>query len=299
MSVGDFPPRGRVKARLRILRTIRAFEGEACLPGDRYSLGIEMLPTRRRTSDALLAAARARLRSREPGHVRRPPAVASSQPRADLGYGDPRGRLRSRLKRVGDVTVASVMIVCLAPLFLTIAIAIRLDSPGPVLFRQRRIGRNGREFTMLKFRSMSADATPEAHRRYITALANGSLPSSAAGGGLRKLTQDGRVTRVGAILRKTSLDECPQLFNVLAGRMSIVGPRPALAYELDFYRAEHFKRFAVRPGLTGLWQVCGRNRLDFYEMLDLDLEYVYRHGFLSDVWLILRTPWAMVRANTA
>ena len=229
----------------------------------------------------------------------RPPLVLSSRPRADASYSDPRGRLRSRLKRVGDVAVALAMIVCLAPLFLAIAIAIRLDSPGPVLFRQRRIGRHGREFTMLKFRSMSADATPEAHRRYITALANGCPPGGAVGGGLRKLTQDGRVTRVGAILRKASLDEVPQLLNVLAGQMSIVGPRPALPYELDFYRPEHFERFAVRPGLTGLWQVCGRNRLDFYEMLDLDIEYVHRHGFLSDIWLILRTPWAVVRANTA
>jgi len=207
--------------------------------------------------------------------------------------------MRAFVKRCSDIVVALVMLACLAPVFLLVAIAIRVDSPGPVLFRQRRVGRHGREFTMLKFRSMSADATPDAHRTYIHALANGAPPLAAGSGGLLKLTRDGRITRVGAILRKTSLDECPQLLNVLAGTMSIVGPRPALAYELELYRPEHFARFAVRPGITGLWQVCGRNRLDFYEMLDLDVEYARRYGFARDAGLILRTPWAVVRADTA
>lgn len=208
------------------------------------------------------------------------------------------GRARlPALKRATDVLLAIVMLVCLAPLCALVALAIRLDSQGPILFRQRRVGRGGQDFTMLKFRSMLADASAAAHHRYITELASGVVDASREE--LRKLTEDPRVTRVGAIIRKTSLDELPQLFNVLAGQMSIVGPRPAVAYELELYRAEHFERFDVRPGITGLWQVSGRNRLGFHEMLDLDLEYVRRQGLARDLWLILRTPLAVLRADTA
>jgi len=205
--------------------------------------------------------------------------------------------LQDRLKRATDLLLSVVLLVCLAPLFALAAVAIRLDSPGPVFFRQPRIGRDGREFTMLKFRSMALDATPDAHRDYINSLANATGDHSP--GGLRKLTADRRVTRVGAILRKTSIDEAPQLINVLAGRMSIVGPRPALAYELEFYRPEHAERFRVRPGMTGLWQVSGRSQLGWSEMLELDIEYVRRQSFAYDMWLLLRTPWAVLSAHTA
>jgi lipopolysaccharide/colanic/teichoic acid biosynthesis glycosyltransferase len=201
------------------------------------------------------------------------------------------------LKCATDVVLAAVMLVCLAPLSILVALAIRLDSPGPVLFRQRRVGRGGQEFTMLKFRSMSADATPEAHHRYVTQLATAA--TGTAHGDLCKLTEDPRVTRVGAIIRKASIDEWPQLLNVLAAQMSIVGPRPAVKYELELYRREHFERFKVRPGITGLWQVSGRNQLGFNEMLDLDVEYVGRQGFAYDVWLMMRTPLAVLRAHTA
>ncbi len=183
------------------------------------------------------------------------------------------------------------------PLLAIVAIAVRLDSPGPVLFRQRRIGRGGRDFTMLKFRSMSAGASHDAHWLFISELA--LRPAGSADGSLLKLTQDLRVTRVGAIIRKLSIDELPQLLNVLVGDMSIVGPRPAVAYELDLYRAEHFERFAVRPGLTGLWQVSGRNRLGLYDMLDLDVDYVRDRRRGRDLRIILRTPLAVLRANTA
>jgi lipopolysaccharide/colanic/teichoic acid biosynthesis glycosyltransferase len=242
---------------------------------------------------------RARPRSRAAKATGRLALESSPSERVAVLDSDRPDRLRAIVKRGSDIVVAVVMLTCLAPVFLLVAIAIRLDSRGPVLFRQRRVGRDGREFTMLKFRSMSADATPDAHRSYINALAKGAPPAAGAARGLLKLTRDGRITRVGAVLRKTSLDECPQLFNVLAGTMSIVGPRPALAYELELYRPEHFARFSVRPGITGLWQVCGRNRLDFYEMLDLDVEYAGRYGFARDAGLILRTPWAVVRAHTA
>jgi lipopolysaccharide/colanic/teichoic acid biosynthesis glycosyltransferase len=148
---------------------------------------------------------------------------------------------------------------------------------------------------MLKFRSMGAGAQQDLHRRYIGELAHAPVNGS----GLHKLTRDPRVTRVGAILRKTSIDELPQLLNVLVGQMSLVGPRPAVAYELRHYRPEHHERFAVRPGLTGLWQVSGRARLGLYAMLDLDVEYVRRRSVWLDLRVLLRTPRAVLQGHTA
>lgn len=201
-----------------------------------------------------------------------------------------------RAKRVLDVALALLMLVAVAPLFVLVAIAVRLDSPGPIFFRQRRIGRCGHAFTILKFRSMKAGADPLPHRLYIAELAASGSPRE---GRLRKLSDDPRVTRVGAFIRRTSIDELPQLLNVLGGQMSIVGPRPAVAYELEHYAPAHFARFQVRPGITGLWQVSGRNRLDFNEMLDLDVEYVRRRSFLYDLLLLARTPVAVLRADAA
>lgn len=235
-----------------------------------------------------------------------PPATSSADAQNRLrlllpaasGAVHARGPLRhASLKRASDLLLATFLLVCLAPLLALVAVAIRLDSRGPVLFRQRRIGRGGREFTVLKFRSMEAGSNPDAHRRYIVALS--SEATGEQRGRLYKLTDDPRVTRVGAIIRKTSVDELPQLFNVVAGQMSIVGPRPAVAYELHLYRAEHFERFLVPPGITGLWQVSGRNRLGFNEMLDLDVEYVRGRGLRYDLRLILRTPAAVIKADTA
>ena len=200
------------------------------------------------------------------------------------------------LMRATDIVIAIVMLVCAAPVLLGVAIAIRLESPGPSLFRQRRIGRGGVMFTVFKFRSMSVEADPEVHRAYVARLAAEGGPDN---GTMRKLTGDRRVTRVGAIIRKTSLDEWPQLFNVLAGTMSIVGPRPAVEYELDLYSPVHFDRFRVRPGLTGLWQVSGRSRLGFVEMLDLDVEYVRSRNLASNLRIMARTPRALLEAQTA
>ena len=205
--------------------------------------------------------------------------------------------LDSALKRAIDILLALGLLILLAPLCAVVAVAIRLDSPGPAIFRQRRVGRNGEAFTMLKFRSMLAGATDESHRGFIAALAAGEL--DAAGGDLWKLTGDRRVTRVGGLIRKASIDEVPQLLNVLAGQMSFVGPRPALEYELDHYSPEDFDRFTVRPGITGLWQVSGRNRLGFKEMLELDLEYVARRSLAYDLALMARTPLAVLRADAA
>jgi lipopolysaccharide/colanic/teichoic acid biosynthesis glycosyltransferase len=188
--------------------------------------------------------------------------------------------------------MAGALLVAALPLLVTIAVAIKLDSAGPVIFRQRRLGRYRVPFNVLKFRTMTAGAPSEPHRRYIAQLASDG--SGAPVGGLKKLTPDPRVTRVGAVLRKLSLDELPQLVNVLRGEMSLVGPRPALEYELEHYRPEHYERFAVRPGLTGLWQVSGRSRLGFQEMLDLDVQYVRQRSARLDAWILCRTPRALL-----
>jgi lipopolysaccharide/colanic/teichoic acid biosynthesis glycosyltransferase len=189
-----------------------------------------------------------------------------------------------------------VLLLLAAPVLLAVALAIRLDSPGPVLFRQARIGRGGRLFTVLKFRTMRHGAPTEAHQRYIAQLA--TTPQSA-GGGLQKLTNDPRVTRVGSFLRRTSLDELPQLVNVVLGQMSVVGPRPALAYELEHYEPEHFERFSVRPGLTGLWQVSGRSAIGFVGMLELDAQYARTSTLWLDLKILARTPIALLRGHAA
>ena len=199
-------------------------------------------------------------------------------------------------KSVCDRLASIVLLVAIAPILLFIAVLIKLDSPGPVLFRQVRVGRHGELFTVLKLRTMQDKASSELHRRYIASLATGA---SGTGTVLKKLVDDPRVTRVGAFLRRSSLDELPQLFNVLRGEMSIVGPRPALAYELDFYEPQHFQRFDVRPGLTGLWQVSGRSQLGFLSMLSLDSEYARTTSPRVDAMILLRTPLTLLRKHAA
>ncbi|HEV2061037.1 MAG TPA: sugar transferase [Solirubrobacteraceae bacterium] len=201
-----------------------------------------------------------------------------------------------RAKRTIDIAIALVVLVLLAPLLVLAAIAIRLETPGPLLFRQERYGRGRRPFLVYKFRSMYQGVSPEAHRQYIARLA---IDEAGAGPGLKKLTRDPRVTRVGSFLRRTSIDELPQLINVLRGEMSIVGPRPALAYELEFYEPEHYVRFSVRPGLTGLWQVSGRNEIGFIGMLDLDVQYARSTCPELDAKILLRTPGALMRGRAA
>lgn len=199
------------------------------------------------------------------------------------------------VKRCFDIGLAVILLTLLAPVLLVIALILKRDSPGPAIFRQERCGRGGQRFTVLKFRTMSTDVSAEPHRRYIAALAAGECP----GNGLKKLTGDPRVTRAGAFLRRTSLDELPQLVNVVRGQMSIIGPRPALDYELQFYEEEHFERFSVRPGLTGLWQVEGRSELGFREMLDLDVQYARAACARLDAEILWRTPFALARRRAA
>jgi lipopolysaccharide/colanic/teichoic acid biosynthesis glycosyltransferase len=193
-------------------------------------------------------------------------------------------------KRAMDLVGSIVLLVLLSPVLLLLAVAVVLDTGRPVLFRQTRLERGLREFRVLKFRTMKLGATPDMHQDYIKKLATGQADEDA----LKKLTGDPRVTRAGHFLRRTSLDELPQLVNVFLGKMSLVGPRPALEYELQYYREEHFERFAVKPGMTGLWQVSGRNELGFAEMLDLDADYARSSNLLTDVKILLKTPMAAI-----
>lgn len=187
---------------------------------------------------------------------------------------------RLAFKRTVDLVVSAVALVLLLPLFAVLAVLIRLDSPGPVFFVQKRIGKNGVPFNTYKFRSMVVEA--EALRAQLAAL-------NEADGPLFKIRNDPRTTRVGRYLRRFSLDELPQLFNVLRGEMSLVGPRPALPEEVEAYEPWHRKRLEVTPGITGLWQVSGRSDLSFEEMVLLDIYYVENWSPLLDLSILLRT----------
>jgi lipopolysaccharide/colanic/teichoic acid biosynthesis glycosyltransferase len=201
-------------------------------------------------------------------------------------------------RRLLDLAVAGTMIVLFSPLLIILTIAIRLDSRGPALFRQRRVGYGEREFTIFKFRSMRTDADPGGHRDYVTALIKGK---QANGGrkNLYKLAVDDRITPVGRWIRRWSLDELPQLFNVLSGDMSLVGPRPAIPYEVAEYPGWYLDRFAVKPGLTGLWQVSGRNERTYEEMVRLDIEYAERRSLFLDLSILARTPFTVLARRGA
>ncbi len=191
--------------------------------------------------------------------------------------------------RALDFVVALILLVALFPLMLVIAAAIRIESPGPSLFRQRRIGRSLAPFTLNKFRTMRQGVGHEVHREFVLSLIAGQEPPAAEGKPRFKLASDDRVTRVGRVLRQTSLDELPQLWNVVRGEMSLVGPRPPIPYEVEHYPPHWFKRFAVKPGVTGLWQVSGRSELTLEEMIALDVEYVRRRSPWLNIWILLRT----------
>ena len=201
--------------------------------------------------------------------------------------------------RALDVVLASVLVLALLPLMLLIAAAIRLDSRGPVFYRQRRLGRRLAPFTVNKFRTMRDGVGHDIHQAFVLALIAGEQPEQPAGGPRFKLTGDRRVTRVGRLLRRTSIDELPQLWNVLRGDMSLVGPRPPIPYEVDHYPAHWFGRFAVKPGVTGLWQVSGRCELTLEEMITLDLEYVQRRSFWLNLLILARTLPAVLTTRGA
>jgi exopolysaccharide biosynthesis polyprenyl glycosylphosphotransferase len=212
----------------------------------------------------------------------------------------PPARLRrsSRItKRVFDVVGATVLLVLTAPVFVIAAIRISRESPGPVFFRQTRLGMNRRRFTALKFRSMRVDTDDAEHREYIQRTMKAEAPMNA--NGTYKLSRESAVTPFGRFLRKTSLDELPQLINVLRGEMSLVGPRPCIPYETEFFQPHHFDRFLVPQGITGLWQVTARANSTFGEALEMDVAYVRGWSIGLDLRLLLRTPFALLRQRNS
>jgi lipopolysaccharide/colanic/teichoic acid biosynthesis glycosyltransferase len=218
-------------------------------------------------------------------------------------------------KRVMDVSLVVLSLFFIAPLILVVAAAIKMDSRGPIIYRQTRVGarrvRNGNRvewqivpFTFYKFRSMSADADSKLHKAYVQAYMAGDTAKMRRirGDGDKntyKMIRDPRVTRVGRFLRKSSLDELPQLLNVLRGDMSLVGPRPPLEYEIEKYRSHQLGRLAAPGGITGLWQVSGRASTTFQEMIDLDLHYVGQQSILLDFKILLLTPKAAISQKGA
>jgi lipopolysaccharide/colanic/teichoic acid biosynthesis glycosyltransferase len=198
-------------------------------------------------------------------------------------------------KRTLDIAVASAAIVILGPAIALIACLVRWTSAGPAFFRQERLGRRAEPFTLLKLRTMRANNDDRIHREYVTNLLTEDQPSATQRGGLYKLDGDPRITPLGAWLRRTSLDELPQLFNVLRGQMSLVGPRPVLPWEAELFHESDRERFDVKPGITGLWQVSGRNKLSLREGLALDVEYVRRRTLSLDLQILVRTVPAVLR----
>jgi lipopolysaccharide/colanic/teichoic acid biosynthesis glycosyltransferase len=209
-------------------------------------------------------------------------------------------------KRTLDLVGAGAGLLVTSPVMLGVAIAIRIESPGPVLFRQVRLGLGGRPFMLYKFRTMHAEADEGAHRRHVRGLIRGEGRAADAGSAMGSAAAQGeeavwvpievdpRVTRVGRFLRRTHLDELPQLLNVLRGEMSLVGPRPPIPYEVEVYEPWHLRRLSVVPGLTGLWQVRAWGKLSFDEGVAIDLEYVEQRSFMGDIGIILRTFWQIL-----
>lgn len=209
------------------------------------------------------------------------------------------------LKRLFDLVVSALLLVSLSPLLFAIAFFVKATSEGPVFFRQKRVGHFGKTFTFLKFRSMRADTDSEIHKQYIEQFicqkkSNTADSGSGEGNGVYKITNDPRVTRVGGFLRKTSLDELPQLINVFRGEMSLVGPRPPIPYECERYDIWHRRRLLeIKPGLTGLWQVTGRSSTSFDEMVRLDLKYALEWSLWLDLKILLQTPWVVITGKGA
>jgi exopolysaccharide biosynthesis polyprenyl glycosylphosphotransferase len=198
-------------------------------------------------------------------------------------------------KRLIDLIGSSLMLTLFAPVFVLVSIAVKLDSPGPIFFRQQRLGQGMKEFTMLKFRTMGADTDDAAHREYIRGLMEtGAAPEQT---NLYKLDRADSITRVGQWLRRLSLDELPQLINVFRGDMSLVGPRPCLKYETELFEPHHFARFSVPAGVTGLWQVTARARSTFKEALDLDVGYARSWSLGLDLRLLFRTPVRVLKGD--
>jgi len=202
------------------------------------------------------------------------------------------------VKRWIDVVLSAILLVMLSPLLIVIAVAVKLDSKGPAIFRQKRVGRLGSEFTLFKFRSMYDNADEDVHRKFVKNYIHGTAAQTGKDM-VFKPAADRRITRVGQWLRRTSLDELPQLFNVLLGDMSLVGPRPSVDYEVAEYSKWHLGRLAVPPGLTGLAQISGRSGLTFEKIVRLDLDYIEHCSLALDLEILVRTIPVICKAKCA
>jgi len=234
----------------------------------------------------------------------KPSAPENSQTSDPLLMGlhlSPVVRAQAGLKRLLDVLASAIILLLTLPVFLVVAALIKLKSPGPVFFRQSRVGEQGRSFMMLKFRTMHVNNDASMHKQFVSQMIKGVAPT---GGGSKdtafKIVNDPRVTPIGSVLRKTSLDELPQLWNVLRGEMSLVGPRPPLQYEVEQYKPWHYRRvLEAKPGITGLWQVSGRSRTTFDDMVRLDLRYAKNPSAWADIKILLATPRAVISGKGA
>ncbi len=221
----------------------------------------------------------------------------------DLSKLESRRKYTFAVKRLMDIVGSGIGLVFCSPVFILVGLMIKLSSKGPVFFRQQRIGQHGKPFTFLKFRTMHINNDPALHKEYVRKLIAGNAetsPSNGNGHGVYKIKSDPRVTRFGAFLRRTSLDELPQLINVFKGEMSLVGPRPPIEYEVDAYELWHRSRLLeAKPGITGLWQVSGRSRVKFDDMVRLDIRYARTWSLWLDIKILLQTPHAVVLGEGA
>ncbi len=227
-----------------------------------------------------------------------PPLAAGGAAPSDVGdrYGE---RARDFCCRLLDIVGAGLALIVLSPVMGAVALLIKLDSRGPVLFRQVRLGRDAKPFTVNKFRTMRDGAAHDRHREFVLELIEGRQPEQGAPGARFKMAGDRRVTRFGRLLRRSSLDELPQVWNVLRGEMSLVGPRPPIPYEVEHYPPHWFERFAVKPGITGLWQVNGRSQVPLEEMVRLDIEYAHRRSLWLNLLIIVKTVPAVLNTRGA
>lgn len=213
---------------------------------------------------------------------------------SDKEQKDSKTALQAPVKRVIDLIGSITALILLSPVFIAIAVLVKMTSEGPVFFRQKRVGQFGKEFTFLKFRSMYVNNDPTVHQEYIRNLIGNKIS------GTYKIQNDPRVTSIGRFLRKTSLDELPQFINVLSGEMSLVGPRPPIPYEFEGYSLWHRRRvLQAKPGITGEWQVHGRSRTSFDEMVRMDLRYIRNQSLWLDLKILLKTPFAVLGGDGA
>jgi lipopolysaccharide/colanic/teichoic acid biosynthesis glycosyltransferase len=239
----------------------------------------------------------------EEGSTEAPPPPVDRLLYPDVVQNSAVGTMKLGLKRMMDLAGSLFGLILCAPLLFTIAVLIKLTSKGPILFRQERIGHYGKPFTFLKFRSMYVNNDHAVHERYVTRFIsanNHQMVSGPREAVTYKLTRDSRITKIGRFLRRASLDELPQLINVLKGDMSLVGPRPPISYEIAAYRPWHKNRLiVVKPGITGMWQVGGRSRVTFDDMVRLDLKYAASWSLWLDLTILLQTPWAVISGQGA